>query len=157
MKQIKLTQNRFALVDDSDFEWLNQFKWSVNSNKYVWRYTGRINRKTKGITMHKLIMKTPKGLQIDHINGDRFDNRRCNLRICTCSQNCMNRKATTKSTTGYRGVTRIPKYKAIWQARIEINGKKISLGFFDDPKQAALAYNHAALKYHGDFAFLNKL
>ena len=143
MKQIPLTQHRLALVDDEDFEWLNQFKWCVNSSKYV--ITGKN-------TMHKMIMNPPKDMQIDHVNGDRFDNRRINLRICTGSQNCMNRKPTTKGISGYRGVTWHSTTQK-WRARIELNGIKISLGLFLTPEEAAQAYNQATKQYFGEFAF----
>jgi len=153
MKRISLTQGRFALVDNEDFNWLNQWNWCVNSENMVMR--GKtINGRLKMIVMHRLIMQPPADLQIDHKNGDRLDNRRSNLRICTGSQNCMNRVATTKGTTGYKGVTKI---RNKYRANIKLEGKKIHLGYFNDVKEAALVYNKAAKKYFGEFALLNNI
>ena len=145
MKKIKLTQGRFAVVDDQDYDWLNQYKWCVNSKNYVINRIG---------TIHKVIMNPPKGLQVDHINGDRFDNRRNNLRICTVSQNCSNRISKIKPKSGYRGVT-FHSITGKWRARLEINSKKISLGLYFTKKEAAIAYNQAAKAYFGEFAKLN--
>ena len=106
--------------------------------------------------MHKMIMQPPKGYQVDHINGDRFDNRRSNLRLCTVSQNCANRTSRIKPRSGYRGITWHPTTQK-WRACIKVNQKKISLGLYFDIKQAALAYNEAAQKHFGSFARLNTL
>jgi len=148
MKLIKLTKGRFAKVDDDDFKLLNQWKWCVNSENFAHRRS-----KNKLVTMHRFIMNPPKDMQIDHKNGDRLDNRRSNLRICTGSQNCMNRK-TIGSMSGYRGVR---KWYNKWQGRIEVEGKKINLGLFNNAVDAAEAYNQAAIKYHGEFARLNQI
>jgi hypothetical protein len=148
MKQIPLTQGKFAIVDDEDFDWLNKWKWCVNNENVVHRKSNY-----KIITMHKLIMNPPKGMQVDHKSGNRLDNRRSNLRICTGSQNCMNRNYKSNSS-GYKGVR---KWYRRWQSRIEINGKKINLGMFSTPIKAAKAYNEAAIKYHGEFAKLNQI
>ena len=147
MKKIKLTQGKFALVDDKDFDWLNQFKWCVNSKRYV------MNR---GSTMHKMIMQPPEGYQVDHINGDRFDNRRSNLRLCTVSQNCANRVSRIKPKSGYRGVTWHSTTKK-WRACIKVRQKKISLGLYFKRQQAAQAYNQAAKQYFGEFARVTPL
>ena len=150
MKQISLTQNRFVLVDDEDFDYLNQWKWGVNGANSV---CGRINGKF--CVMSRIIMSCQKGLQVDHINMNTLDNRKENLRICTSSLNCVNRPPTTKGLSGYRGVTKhINKW---WRARIEIGGKKLHLGLFRNPKDAAHAYNQAAKKYFGEFARINPL
>lgn len=92
----------------------------------------------------------------DHINGVRNDNRRCNLRPATMSQNRINYSGMRTNTSGYKGVNRCKAEKK-WRARIMTNGKRLSLGSFDDPKDAAKAYNKAALKLHGEFARLNKV
>jgi len=153
MKRIKLSSGKYTLVDNDDFDWLSKWKWSFDGNcasrnEYS---TG----KAKKIYMHRLIMDFPENMEIDHKNRNRLDNRRSNLRICNRSQNCTNRLATTKGISGYRGVTKRPNGK--WQARIEINNRKISLGCFVDVKEAALAYNKLVRKYHGEFALLNNI
>lgn len=149
MAHIPLAHGKFIMVDDEDYEWLSQYKWSLNSDNYPSRYENK-----KFITIHRLIMNPPVNMQVDHVNGNRLDNRRTNLRICTRSQNCVNREASTKGISGYRGVT---KHKDRWRARIEVNDKKIHLGLFDTKEEAAQAYNKAATAYFGEYACLNDL
>ena len=114
--------------------------------------TARINGKVT--RLHRLLMSAPAGVEVDHRDGNTFDNRRSsNLRLCTHHQNAMN-KAKNKNHLGHKGVyPRGMKYVAA----IKLNAKNIYLGIFSDPIDAALAYNAAALKYHGEFARLNEL
>lgn len=103
--------------------------------------------------MHRVILNTPPGMDTDHINGDGCDNRRCNLRICTRSQNMANggKYKIKDSTSPYRGVCW---HKAIgkWRVQIKVNGRRIALGYFDDERKAAAAYNAAALEHFEEFA-----
>lgn len=108
-------------------------------------------------TLHKLIMKTPKGMVVDHINGDVTDNRRRNLRVCSHLENSRNSKKQKNNTSGYKGVTRRSGYKKPFWARIKYKGKQISLGQFTTAKEAGIAYNDAARKYFMEFARLNKI
>ena len=94
--------------------------------------------------------------QVDHINGDRSDNRIENLRECTNSQNSRNRGSSRNNTSGYKGVS-FSKNNKKWIAQITFNRRLIYLGYTDTKEEAALLYNEAAIKYHGKFAFLNKL
>lgn len=152
MKVIKLTQGRFTLVDDQDHETFGKVKWCV-SNGYVARGVGgRKNRKT--LLLHKEIMKTPKGMDTDHINGDKLDNRRENLRIATRSQNMANLANPINNKSGYKGVIWYKRDKN-WRAFIKVDYKQIHLGYFDDKTEAAKAYNLAALEKYGKYAFLN--
>ena len=116
MRKIKLTNcNKYTLVDDDDFEILNLFKWRlVVPRKCCPRVMTEININafTKGILMHRLIMKDPLNKQIDHINHDGLDNRKCNLRICNSSQNNSNRRPSKKGTSKYKGVSWNQKDKA---------------------------------------------
>ena len=153
MKRIKLPHNKYTLVDDEDYDNLNQFRWSLNSNNYVSRY-GYLNGKKTFITLHRYLMNPPKGMQVDHVNGDRLNNQTFNLRVCTQSQNCTNRKASKIPNSGYRGVE---KHGDRWRSRIKINQKHIHLGVFDTKEEAALAYNKAAMAYFGEYARLNNL
>lgn len=158
MKEIPLTQGKFALVDDEDFEWLNQWKWRVKKAKngrfYVQRGM-RENGQSRTLYMHREIMKTPKGLDADHRDRNGLDNRKSNLRNCTRSQNLMNTIKREKNLSGYKGVTWC-KEKEKWQAQIFVNNKNIRLGRFKTKEAAAFIYDEAAKKYFGEFARLNE-
>lgn len=157
MKEIQLTKGKVALVDDEDFEYLNQWKWQANKNgnKFYAVTSLLINGKYKTTFMHRLITNNKNAkMHTDHINGDGLDNRKINLRICTHSQNLMNRGTQANNKTGYKGVSydkRINKFKAT----ISINGINKNLGSYINPYDAARAYNQAAQKYHGEYAQLN--
>lgn len=145
MKRIKLTQGKYALVDDKDYEELNKHKWYFAN--YAIRQVGG-----KGVFMHKVIMPAPKGMHTDHINRDKLDNRKQNLRVCTHAEN--NRNTTTMWKTnrsGYKGVT-FNKKAGKYVAQIKEHGNYRFLGHYDVPEEASLAYKEAALKYHGNFA-----
>lgn len=142
MKKIALTKGKYAIVDDEDFEWLNQFKWA--GDKYATRVTS--------VRMHTLIMNPPKGKVVDYINGDSLDNRRCNLRIATIGQNSQNSSKQLNRQSKYKGVCGKRK---IWRANIACNKKKYSLGSFKSEIHAAMAYDIAAADLFGEFAKLN--
>jgi len=106
--------------------------------------------------LHRIIMNAPRGMTVDHINGNTLDNRRSNLRICTNQENAMNRRLSKNSQSGRKGV-RFMKHSPYrpWQARIRAEGKSLYLGSFATREEASDAYDQAALKYHGQFAHLN--
>lgn len=107
-------------------------------------------------TLHRLVNDTPGGYETDHINGDKSDNRCSNLRTVTVSENQMNRGPTRSNTSGYKGVT-WRKDKKKYQARIEVNNKKVNIGYYDDALIAAANYDAAAIQFFGNIAYLNVL
>lgn len=148
----------FAMVDDEDFDTLSKFKWTLNTviiGNCVKLYAKRnelIEGRQRMLKMHRLIMGCTKGdgKMIDHKDGNGLNNTRDNLRFCTPSQNQQNRK--TRKSHGYLGIY---KRGSNWCSKICINRKQMHLGSFLDKKSAAIAYNDAAKKYHGEFARLN--
>ncbi len=155
MKTIELTQEKVAIVDDEDYEHLNQFKWYFHNVGYAAR-TIYNNGKQGIVLMHRLINDTLEGLDTDHINHIKLDNRKDNLRTVTRSENQHNRLKNKKGSSIYKGVCW---YGALnkWSAYIRVNGNKIHLGYSDNEKDMAIAYNKAAIKYHGGFAMLNDI
>lgn len=154
MKIIKLTQNQIALIDDDDYERVNQYRWCAKWHKKLKSfYAGRTdytNSKQKTILMHRFILNIidPKIL-VDHISHYTLDNRKENLRKCTHQQNMYNRKIQNHSSK-FKGVT-WHKQKKKWQAQIRIN-KLIYLGSFDTELDAYHARLEAEKIYHGEFA-----
>jgi len=107
--------------------------------------------------MHREIMDAPAGMEVDHINGNGLDNRKCNLRLATSSQNKRNqRKQRRKTSSKYKGVYWHKRDK-VWVVRIQAEGKEKYIGSYKTEQEAALAYNEAALKYHGEYAKLNEV
>lgn len=156
-KHIQLSSGRQAIVDDGDYEWLLRTKWSDDSQGYAIRC--KINADSTKTTekMHRLITGAKEGEIVDHINGIPWDNRRVNLRIVTNSQNGKNKGIYPTNKTGYKGVAlnNSSKGSKKYTAQITVDYRKIHLGCFDNPVEAALVYDEAARKYHGEFAKLN--
>lgn len=164
--EIPLTQGQVTIVDEIDYEYVSQFKWSSaympkGDVYYSVRYVTHqeIKGRAKRIWMHHDIFKRiiggtiPKGFLIDHIDGNSLNNRRSNLRLATRQENNRNRKKSKNNTSGYKGVC-FDKYKKKWVATIGVDGKVIWLGRFKTPELAYEAYCEAAIKYHGEFARL---
>ena len=144
---------KYAIVDNEDFDRLNQYSWHLYKGVYA-RTNVYEDGKPVGIKMHRLVMKAKKGEYLDHINGNGLDNRKSNLRFCTVSQNQCNRGPTRANSSGYKGVKFFGKS---WVATIKHKGKMIHLGYYKDKTEAAKAYNKVAKKYHGKFAKLNRV
>jgi len=158
-KEIILTQGKVAIVDDDMYDYLNQWKWHAkkSSGNYYAKRNIRINKKYAGyVLMHRLLMDVEKYLYIDHVDGCSLNNQKNNLRICTHAENMRNKKLHTNNTSGFKGVY-WNKHNKKWMAFIRINYKQLHLGLFIDPIDAARAYNAAAIKFHGEFANLNKI
>lgn len=148
MKLIPLTRGFMAKVDDDDYVRLSKYKWYCSTFGYAVRNSE--NRGTM-IWMHRVILNTPDGMDTDHRNLDRLDNQKCNLRVCTRSQNRMNQKAHVDSKSGFKGVY-YHRSSGKYMARIQANKKEMFLGEFSTPDLASLAYQSAATQLHGEFA-----
>lgn len=157
MREIELTQGKVALVDDEDFEWLNQWKWCAVKSKrsfYVIRTSYKPRKHT--IRMHRLIMNAPNGAIIDHKDNNGLNCQKSNLRICTNQQNCCGKRLRLGYSSVFKGVYWCKRAEK-WISRIGVNYKKKEVGLFNSEVEAAVAYNQAALKYHGEFARLNNI
>lgn len=150
-KVIHLFRSGEAIVDDDVYEYLSQWNWHLTKNGYAFRHV-KIDGKEKAILMHRVIADTPEGYETDHINGNKLDNQRSNLRNASKSQNQGNSKIRTDNKTGFKGVH---SSHGRYIAQIRIYGKKVSLGTFNDPIEAARAYDIAAKEHFGEFAKLN--
>ena len=152
MKTIPLTRGMVALVDDCDFEFLNQWKWMASccrgvfyARRFIW-----VNRKNKGIFMHRLIAGAAPGQTVDHEDHCTLNNQRCNLRLCSITQNNGNQILRKTSTSVFKGVYHHSQGK--WAATI----KTKFLGLFETPALAAARYDQAAIETFGEFALTNK-
>jgi hypothetical protein len=155
MKTIKLTKGMFALVDDEDFEEINKYKWhaqKIGRKHYASRTIHVPNGKRVAQRMHCAIIKTPEGMDTDHIDGDGLNNTKNNLRVCTRGENLRNQgKSPSRNKSGFKGVSWFEKRRK-WVAQIGVGGKNIGLGHFKEIEQAHEAYVKACIKYHGEFA-----
>lgn len=147
MAEVHMTHGHVAIVDDDDLDLVAAYTWypqRVRETAGIYAVTAR------GISMHRLIMGARRGQVVDHINRNTLDNRRENLRLVTAGQNAQNRrKNITITTSQYRGVCRAVRSWG-WQANIQVNGRRIALGYFDSEEDAAVAYNQAARHYYKD-------
>ena len=157
MKQIPLSQGKFALIDDEDYERVNQYKWCINSNGYAVTSYRDSNGKWKAMKMHRFILNLNKGDSlVDHRDTIRINNQKYNLRIASFVENLRNQKINKNNKSGFKGV-RLHKPSSLYIAQIGIKEKKKHIGYFKCPVEAAKAYNEAAIKYFGEFAQLNEI
>ena len=155
MREIPLTRGHVALVDDEDYEALAAFKWRCmgTGHPYACRDTSRVLGPRRLIQMHRVILSAPDGVLVDHVSGNGLDNRRANLRLANHSQNRIN-SPRRDGTSIFRGVS-WHVCRQTWQATIGVDGKKHFLGVHPSEMAAALAYDDAARRLHGEFARLN--
>jgi hypothetical protein len=151
-QHITLTTGKTVQVDDDDFERLSPYRWT-ETNGYA---ITKINR--KNVYMHRLLTNAPTGLDVDHINRDKLDNRKSNLRICTHQQNRYN----SRKSTCFSWKTAHPQYKGVrrnrsggWDAFTRSEGRYKHLGSFPTPEQAARAYDADSKGRFGEFASIN--
>lgn len=143
------TFHGWAVVDASDFDAIKNIAWTVDARGYV---VGRPPNSVRPVTLHSLLMQVDTGMVADHINGDRRDNRRKNLRVCSQKENARN-AASKNALSGFKGVSCTPNGK--WRARIMVDGKEVNLGRFVTKEEAGAAYNRAAIEHFGEYARLN--
>ncbi len=146
MKEIPLkNSDKTFLVDDEDFEKFSQFEWKLASSGYPYIM----------MTAHKFLLgNQEKGKVIDHLNRDKLDNRKENLRICTQLENVQNRSKKTGCTSKYRGVS-WDKKKNKWALQAFYNGKMLYYGYFDSEEEAAKAYDMAIFATVDGHCYLN--
>ena len=167
MKYIKLTQGHFAVVDDEDYERLTRWKWRIQRSRdklYASRSTRNSENYQSNVRLlHYEVMclmeKLPPGFCVDHISGEGLDCRKGNLRLCTHEQNVWHAGPRRgKKHSKYKGVEYRPPqppFKGGWVAYITKRGKRFYLGIYDDEHSAVIAYNVAAYRLFGKFAYLN--
>ncbi|MGA2092856.1 MAG: AP2 domain-containing protein [Sedimentisphaerales bacterium] len=157
-RKIHLGDNLFAIVDQKNYYYLNQFHWMARKHDrciYAVRFINDLDENSKISSMHRVIMKQPRGLLVDHQNCNTLDNREANLRPATRSQNQYNRKKIrSKTSSRFRDVC-LDKRRKKWCAYIKYGQKRVWLGTFNDEIEAARAYDEAAKREHGIFAKLN--
>ena len=158
MREIELTQGKVALVDDEDYEWLSQWKWHVRQDNEAFYAIRNYPSKTL-LQMHNAIWEyhygpISEGYTVDHVDLRSLNNQKENFRLATPTQQNQNRKILSSNTSGFVGVAW---HKATnkFQARITVDKKRIWLGLFDDPIEAARVRDRAVIEHYGDFAKLN--
>jgi hypothetical protein len=177
MKRIPLTRGKVALIDDEDFDRVSQYTWFCRAEGYAARgyvagyrdptqpHSKNSNQIIKIEYLHRFLMKPPDGMTVNHINGNRLDDRRCNLRICTKMESSRNRKAVTPGL-GRKRRGRWSKFKGVcylrgkenvsrWRAQIHVGGRVFYGGHHRTAEEAARAYDRLAIQYFGEFARLN--
>lgn len=158
MKLVPLSRGKFAMVDDEVFDMVSQFKWYLDSTSGI-EYARRSfikNGKKSSQRIHQLILDTPPGMQIDHIDMNGLNNQMSNLRISNKGQNGFNQKLRRVNTSGFKGVS-WHTMRNKWRSAITLNGKSFHLGLFDSASDAAEAYDEAAIRFFGAFARTNEM
>lgn len=156
MKMIWFTNGQFTLVDDEDYDTVSKEKWHSKEKRGVLYVAGRVvvNEEQVYTYIHRVIMSASLDEFVDHIDGNPLNNQRYNLRICTRSENMMNREKRKTGSSKHKGVV-FNKSAGKWTARVALNNKRIFLGYFVSEIEAAKAYDIKAKELHGEFAKLN--
>lgn len=154
--KIYFNSGKFFLIDQTDFPEVSKYSWQHGKRGYpICHYPRDENGKSKTVTLHRFLLgEKAINLDVDHISGDKLDNRRSNLRVCSHQENMFNQNLRSTNTSGYIGVSQM-KSTGKYEAYIHPNGKKISLGTYTDIVEAATVRDRAALKHFGKFARLN--
>jgi hypothetical protein len=149
---VTLTQGHEAIIDAADVSLVDKWNWyaGIRAHLIYAVRSDRIGQNKITVLMHRVIMRDPVRLHIDHEDGDGLNNRRYNVRIATPSQNMHNMRTRCDNTSGFKGV-HFSKSSGKWMARIKLNQKTNYLGLFASPEDAHAAYCLASDKYHGEF------
>jgi hypothetical protein len=150
VRRIPLGGGVYAYVDAADYEWLGRYRWSLFSGGYA----ARRNKEGKWVLMHREIMQPLEGMVVDHVDRNKANNCRFNLRVCTPVENQHNRAKRPGTSSRFKGVSyvsRFGKYRVVFQ----FNGHCFWLGYFDDEVEAARAYDRKAVECCGPFARVN--
>lgn len=138
----RLGAGKVTLIDEADLPLVTASRWHLN-NGYA-----RTKRDNRMLLMHRLLLDPPDGMYVDHINGDRLDNRRANLRLVTPAQNMWNRRPNTgRRAKGARWRERRGK----WESEIKVGNRTVYLGMFPTREQALAAYDEASRRFHGEY------
>jgi hypothetical protein len=159
VKTIPLTQGKSVLVDDEDYVWLNQWKWSLASHRLKNRIIYYGVRKVCGhhVKMHREVLGiVDSKIKIDHVNGNGLDNQKVNLRQANMAQNRQNSRKSPNCTSRFKGVS-WHKHMGRWQVRIQVGGQVCNLGYFVEEAVAARVYNQVAKHSFGAFAYGNAI
>lgn len=159
-RAIQLTRGKWALVDEADYEFVSEWRWTATRGKHSCWYAGRSIHHSDGsiqyVRMHRVILGVGPGEEVDHKNGDGLDNRRSNLRVCTHLDNTRNVALSGNNTSGFKGVYWCNRSRK-WQACIKVDRRQLWLGGFASAADAAKAYDAAAIKHFGEFARTNAM
>ncbi|OMQ49927.1 HNH endonuclease [Burkholderia pseudomallei] len=151
MQRIPLNGGRFALVSDEDFECLSRYRWLTDSRGYAFRFD-RAGGQIRKIAMHRMVLSLDDpDVLTDHVDGDKLNNQRTNLRACTKAQNNANKGRQRNNTTGFKGVCWSPRLRK-WYSVIRTGQARRYLGSFEHPDEAHEVYCLAADLIHGEFA-----
>lgn len=153
MKTIVLSRGQVTFVDDEDFEYLTQWRWYMNTYGYATRCY-MTEGKIKRLYLHRVVTEAPKGIFTDHIDGDRLNNQKGNLRLVNQKENSQNRKKGINNRSGYIGVS-WDNYNKRWKAQGMFEGKQKFLGNFKDPVSAAKCRDEFVKTVYGSYAKLN--
>lgn len=145
MIKIYLTPDKFTLLDEKDYDYLCQWEWKLNRDGYAYR-----SLKGRNILIHRIITNATEGMEVDHKNGDRLDNRRENLRVVLPKYNRWNKGMRKDNTFGFKGVG-YSKQKGRCRADIKLNGTSMLIGYFTSIEDASEAYDDTASKLFGEY------
>lgn len=148
---VPLPHGREAIIDAEDAELVGQHNWHFQKNGYVMSQIRLANGKQHRPYLHRVVMGDPIGMDVDHKHGNKLDNRKSELRICTTSENCRNQRMASHNTSGLKGAS-WNKQNQRWLAKIQHLQKYIFIGYFPTAEEAHAAYCQAAKLYHGEFA-----